>query len=147
MLKVAFQMSPKTGEKTDIRWLGPGIVVEQVGHGSYKVQMEEERVIEAPEKFLKRYLEDLVGGGFPLFFHRRTTQRALVETGEAVEEVLGHKKEGGKLWFLVGFVGEGDSHWLNADYFLQKFDEGWRKYCDRKGLKVDVAKDMEEALE
>ena len=94
-----------------------------------------------------QYLEVLVGGGVPLFFHRRTTQRALVETGEAVEELLGQKKEGGKLWFLVGSVGEGDSRWVDVDYFLQKVDGGWRKYCERKGLKVDVATDVEEALE
>ena len=30
--------------------------------------MEEDRVIEAPEKFLKRYVEDLVGECVPLFF-------------------------------------------------------------------------------
>ena len=145
--KVWYRRPEGTGEKTDSRWLGPGVVVEQVGQGSYRVQVEEDRVVEAPEKFLKRYVEDLVGEGVPLFFHRRTTQRALVETGEAVEEVLGRKKEGGKLWFLVGSVGEGDSRWVGVDYFHQKVDGGWRKYCERKGLRVDVAKDSEEAAE
>ena len=71
----------------------------------------------------------------------------MVETGEAVEEVLGHKKEGGKLWFLVGLVGEGNSRWVDTDYFLQKVDGGWRKYCERKMLKVDVAKDLEAVVE
>ena len=42
-----------------------------------------------------------------------------------MEEVLGHKKKGGKLWFLVGLVGEG---WVNADYFFQKVDGGCKKY-------------------
>ena len=86
--------------------------------------MEEDRVVEAPENFLKRFVEDLVGEGVPLFFHRRTTQRALVETGEAVEEVLGHKKEGGKLWFLAGLVGEWGKQWVDSSYFLTKVDEG-----------------------
>ena len=118
--------------------------MEQVGQGSYKVQVEEDRVVEAPEKFLKGYVEDLVGEGVPLFFHRRTMHRTLVEAGEAVEEVLGHKREGGKLWFLVGLVGEGETQWVDSSYFLQKVDGGWRKYCEKKGLKVDLVKEVEE---
>ena len=88
-----------------------------------------------------------MGSVFPCFFHRRTTQRTLVEAGEAVEEVLGHKREGGKLWFLVGLVVEGNSRCVDTDYFLQKVDEGWRKYCERKGLKVEDSKDLEDVVE
>ena len=65
------------------------------------------------------------------------------EEGEEVEEVLGHKKEGGKLWFLVGTIGEGDARWVDAAYFLDKVDEGWRKYCEKKGLKVDLVREGE----
>ena len=61
--------------------------------------------------------------------------------------MLGHEREGGKLWFLGGLVGEGNSRWVDTDYFLQKVDGDWRKYCERKGLKVDVANDLEAVVE
>ena len=57
------------------------------------------------------------------------------------------RKEGGVGGQGVGSVGEGDLRWVDVDYFLQKVDGGWRKYCERKALKVDVGKDVEEALE
>ena len=66
--KVWYRRPEGTGEKTESRWLGPGLIVEQVGHGSYRVKIEENRIIEAPIKFLKKYIEDPVGGGTPLFF-------------------------------------------------------------------------------
>jgi hypothetical protein len=142
--KVWYRRPEGTGEKTDSRWLGPGVVVEQVGQGSYRVQVEENRIIEAPIKFLKKYMEDPVGGGTPLFFHRRTERRALEKEGDEVEEVLGHKREGGRLWFLVGLVGEGEARWVEPSYFIQKVDGGWRKYCEKKGLKVDLVREGDE---
>ena len=141
--KVWYRRPEGTGEKTDSRWLGPGLILEQIGQGSYRVQVEENRIIEAPVKFLKKYIEDPLGGGTPLFFHRRTERKAVSEEGEEVEEVLGHKKEGGKLWFLVGTIGEGDARWVDAAYFLDKVEEGWRKYCEKKGLKVDLVREGE----
>ena len=47
---------------------------------------------------------------------------------------------------LVALVGEGESRWVDTEYFLQKVDGGWRKYFERKGLKVDVA-DVEDKVE
>ena len=58
--------------------------------------------------------------------------------------MLGRKKEGRKLWFLVGLVGEGNSRWVDTDYFFQKVDGDWRKYREKKGLKVDLVKEVEE---
>ena len=58
--------------------------------------------------------------------------------GDEVEEVLGHKREGGKLWFLVGLVGEQEARWIQV--FFQGINEEWRTYCDKKGLKVDLVR-------
>ena len=136
--KVWYRRPEGTGEKTSSRWLGPGVVVKQVGQSSYRVQIAEDRIIEAPTKFLKEYIDDSVREGTSLFFHRRAERRFLDSEGDGFEEVLGHKNEGGKLWFLVGLVGERESRWVDSNFFLQGVHEGWRNYCDKKGLKVDL---------
>ena len=48
------------------------------------------------------------------------------------------------MWFLVGLVGEGETQWVDSSYFLTKVDEGWRKYSEKKGLRVDLVKEVEE---
>ena len=98
--------------------------MEQVGQSSYRVQIAEDRIIEAPPKFLKKYLDESVAEGIPLFFHRRTERRILDSEGDEVEEVLGHKREGGKLWFLVGLVGEREARWVGSSFFSSRYQRG-----------------------
>ena len=113
-----------TGKKTYSRWLGPGVVVEQVGQSGYRVQIAEDRIIEAPTKFLKKYVDDSVGEGTPLFFHRRTERRILDSEGDDVEEVFGTPKGRSKLWFLVGLVGEWEAGWVDSKLFSSRRQRG-----------------------
>ena len=45
---------------------------------------------------------------------------------------------------MVDTFGEGDARWVDSAYFLDKVDERWRKYCEKKGLKVDLVRAGEE---
>ena len=47
-----------SGTKLETRWIGPGLVVNQRGEHSYKVEIERDRFLEVPTKFLKPFWED-----------------------------------------------------------------------------------------
>ena len=64
---------PKVPEQNWPPAVGPGLVVDQKGANSYKVEIERDRFLEVPTKFLKPFLEDAeFGPGTPLFWYKRT---------------------------------------------------------------------------
>ena len=68
-----FKRPEGSGTKLASRWIGPGLVVDQKGANSYKVEIERDRFLEVPTKFLKPFLEDAeFGPGTPLFWYKRT---------------------------------------------------------------------------
>ena len=70
--KVWVKRPEGSGGKLDTRWIGPARVVEQKGANSYKVQIDEDKFIEVPAKFLKVYQEEMESGHWtPLFWHKR----------------------------------------------------------------------------
>lgn len=138
--RVWVQRPEGSGTKLDTRWIGPAKVVEQKGSNSYKVQLDEERFLDVPAKYLKLYEEDpWVGQKTPLFWHKRTEVEEEAEPTEGtVEKVLGHRVVGGRTQFLVRWGENGEESWAEVEDFLRGVNEEWWKYCREKGVGLDL---------
>jgi len=68
--KVWYKRPENSGEKTDSRWIGPGIVKAREGERSYLIEIKPGMEMKAHRSFLKIYNEPLVegrGGAFVSF--------------------------------------------------------------------------------
>ena len=97
--RVWYKRPPRTGEKTDSRWIGPGVVLRREGLETYAVEVALGHVVCAPRHWLKEYVCEGEGPSLPLFYHRRTEvgDEEVTPTEWEVEKILRHR------WNKKGF--------------------------------------------
>ena len=133
----------RSGTKLDSRWLGPCKVVRRVGEHSYEILVDEELVKDAPAIFLKKYKPDFFNSNpRELYFHKRTVvDRETTPQEWVVDKILDHKVDSqGRYKFLTHWEGadEKDATWEPVNHFIHRYNSNWVKYCQEKGLSMDL---------
>jgi hypothetical protein len=148
--KVWYKRPENSGEKTDSRWIGPGVVKAREGERSYLVEVKPGVEMKAHRSFLKNYQEPLVvGRGVPLHFFKRTEPEEGVMPDEwEVEKIISHRKKGGNWEFLTKWVGyaEGEETWEPAKNFIHRIGGELIKYCRAKKVNIDWWKVLGECV-
>ena len=139
--KIWYRRPENSGEKTDSRWIGPGLVKAREGERSYLIEVKPGVEMKAHRSFLKLYQEPQVAGrGVPLFFHKRTEpeEDAMPHEWE-VEKILGHRKRGNEWQFLTKWVGyaDGEETWEPAKNFIHRISDEFVRYTTTKKVPIN----------
>ena len=61
-----------------------------------------------------------------------------------MQEIVDHKVESGQKFFKVLWEGfpPDEATWEGVGSFLTKVNEPWRKYCEHKGIIVDLISEV-----
>ena len=122
------------------------MVRNRIGEDSYEVEVKPGRLINTKVRFLKPWQGDSLGEPhLPLFFHQQTTVDEDAEpTDWIVQEIVDHKIENGQKFFKVLWEGfpPDEATWEGVGSFLTKVNEPWRKYCEHKGIIVDLISEV-----
>ena len=138
-----YRRPPKTGEKLDSRWIGPGKIVAREGENSYEVEIKDGITMKAPRSFLKPYTEPkFEGHAVPLYYHRRTESEIDAAPDEwETEAVIAHRVcKDGHLEFLTKWVGceKGSETWEPVGNFFHRYGSDLIKYCKEHEIPLDV---------
>lgn len=110
----------------------------------YEIQLNETSTVRAHASFLKLYREDKFSGDpIPLYYHQRTVPDPDAAPDEwNVEQILEHRIRNGVhelkvLW--EGYSAE-EATWESPPHFFHRVSEPVVKYCQKKGIPLDVTK-------
>ena len=131
-------------DKLDVRWKGPGIVLEQVGQSSYVVELKPGNRQRAHRSQLKPHVSGKTSGDpVPLYFFSEKGQPLDVGVNDwQVEKVLGHRySPTGQLELLVHFWGMGPfgDLWEPWRAFFPRSNDLAIAYCRENGLSLNLA--------
>jgi hypothetical protein len=119
-----------------------------VGESSYTISLKPGFQMVVHQSFLKPCVPDVFNDApTPLYFHQRTEMDNEVQPDQwVVKTILKHRvSQEGELEFFTRWEGaeKGSETWEPVKHFIHRYCGEWARYCQKKGLEVDIVKFLE----
>ena len=136
--------SPQT-VKLDTRWVGPVKVLKRVGESSYVVGIKPNKSFDIHASHMKPCYEgEYKDKTLDLHFYPSTHEEMGLASDEwNVKDILRHRtRPDGTPEFLTHWEGcpPEEATWEPAGNFIPRYCYEWVRYCQNKGIKVDIVK-------
>jgi hypothetical protein len=118
-------------------WMGPCEILEHITRGRYKVNTPK-GIEELHCESFKPYRPGLTGKSLPFHYYQPSMAPGSAVEDWVVDKVLKHRKQKGKLQWLVLWKGYTTPTWEPLESFLSGIQDDWLKYNRKKGLDVSI---------
>jgi hypothetical protein len=136
-------LRPKESAQSELklhtRWIGPCVLVEQVGRDSFRVQVSPDRIVSAHRDQLKPHHVDIFETKpLPLYYFQLNVP--LTADEYIVQEILGHRWKNGSLEFKVHWKGYStrENTWEKPHQFFPEVNDKLTSYCEKVGLTLTL---------
>ena len=130
-------LSEKRIQKLKPLWMGPCEILKHVFGGKYLVQTNK-----GPEHLhsdsFKPYKPGLNGKSLPFHYYHPAMAPGEASEDWVVDRILKHRKQKGKLQWLVQWKGYSTPTWEPVESFISGIQNDWVAYNRKKGLDVSL---------